>query len=70
MKRFLFVCQDFLCYIYNTINNKQMKKIKEMVDSALSKRDAMQMLETWRIFRGLNDTLYNKGKIYIKEVWG
>lgn len=47
-----------------------MKKIKEMVDSALSKRDAMQMLETWRIFRGLNDTLYNKGKAYIKEVWG
>jgi hypothetical protein len=46
-----------------------MKKIKEMVDSSFSKRDAMQMLETWRIFRGLSDNLYEKGREYIREVW-
>ena len=46
-----------------------MKKVKEMIDSAPSKKDAMQMLETWRIFRGLSDTMYNKGRVYIREVW-
>jgi hypothetical protein len=46
-----------------------MKKIKEMVDSSFSKRDAMQMLETWRIFGGLSDDLYEKGRKYIREVW-
>ena len=46
-----------------------MKKVKEMIDSAPSKRDAMQMLETWRIFKGLDETLYIKGREYIKQTW-
>ena len=45
-----------------------MKKIKAMVDSAPSKKDAMDMLETWRIFHGLSDALYTKGRAYIREV--
>ena len=43
-----------------------MKKIKEMVDSAFNKRDAMQMLELWRL-KGLSDSLYEKGREYIRQ---
>ena len=43
-----------------------MKKIKAMVDSAFSKRDAMEMLETWRMI-GLSDSLYEKGREYIRK---
>jgi hypothetical protein len=46
-----------------------MKKVREMIVSAPSKRDAIQMLETWRIFKGLNETDYQKGRLIIKEIW-
>lgn len=43
-----------------------MKRIKAMVDSAFTKKDAMDMLEIWRL-KGLSDSLYEKGRQYIRE---
>lgn len=46
-----------------------MKKVREMIESAPSKIDAIQMLETWRIFKGLSESKYQKGRLIIKEIW-
>lgn len=44
-----------------------MKKIKEMIESAPTKRDAMSMLETWRIFGNVSDTQYAKARELIRK---
>jgi len=46
-----------------------MKKVKEMIETAPSKKEAMAMLETWRLFNGLSESLYAKGREYIRKVW-
>jgi hypothetical protein len=46
-----------------------MKKVKEMIEAAPSKKAAMNMLETWRLFNGLSESLYAKGREYIRKVW-
>ncbi len=46
-----------------------MKKVKEMIEAAPSKKAAMDMLETWRLFNGLSGSLYAKGREYIRKVW-
>ena len=49
--------------------DKFMKKVKEMIETAPSKKEAMDMLETWRLFNGLSESLYMRGREYIREVW-
>jgi len=44
-----------------------MKRIKEMIASAPTKRDAMQMLEAWRIFGNVTDDQYQKGRAMIRK---
>jgi hypothetical protein len=44
-----------------------MKKIKEMISSAASKREAMQMLECSRIFGNVNEVQYKKGRELIRK---
>ena len=44
-----------------------MKRIKEMIATAPTKRDAMQMLETWRIFGNVTDDQYQKGRAMIRK---
>jgi hypothetical protein len=46
-----------------------MKKIKEMIETAPSKKDAMDMLETWRLFNGLSESQYANARKYIRKVW-
>jgi hypothetical protein len=46
-----------------------MKKVKEMIETAPSKKEAMDMLETWRLFNGLSESLYMRGREYIRKVW-
>ena len=47
-----------------------MKRIKSMVESAFTKIQAMDTLETWRIFGYLTEKQYNKGKELIKKEFG
>jgi hypothetical protein len=44
-----------------------MKKIKDMIDSAFNKKDAMDMLEALRIFGNITDIEYQKGRKLIKK---
>lgn len=44
-----------------------MKRIKEMIESAPTKRDAMQMLETWRIFGNITDDEYQRGRGLVRK---
>ena len=44
-----------------------MKKIKTMIESAMTKRDAMQMLETYRIFGNISESQYQKGRELIRK---
>jgi hypothetical protein len=44
-----------------------MKKIKKMIETAFNKKDAMDMLETFRIFGNISDKEYVKGKELIKK---
>jgi hypothetical protein len=44
-----------------------MKKIKNIIDSAFNKKDAMNMLETLRIFGNITDVEYEKGRKLIRE---
>ena len=44
-----------------------MKKVKAMIESAFTKKDAMDMLETWRIFKGLSEEDYQKGRELIRK---
>jgi hypothetical protein len=44
-----------------------MKRIKEMIETSPTKRDAMQMLETWRVFGNVTDDQYQKGRDMIRK---
>jgi hypothetical protein len=44
-----------------------MSKVKVMIESAFTKRDAMNMLETWKIFKGLSEVDYQKGRELIRK---
>ena len=44
-----------------------MKKIKEMIESAPTKKMAMEMLESMRIFGDINEVNYKKGRSLIKK---
>ena len=44
-----------------------MKRIKEMIETSPTKRDAMQMLETWRVFGNVTDNQYQKGRAMIRK---
>jgi hypothetical protein len=44
-----------------------MERIKDMVESAFNKRDARDMLETWKIFGNMTEEEYNYGKELIKK---
>ena len=44
-----------------------MKKILEIVNTAPTKKDAMDMLEVLRIFGNITDDEYQKGRELIKE---
>ena len=44
-----------------------MKRIKDMIESAFTKKDAMEMLERWRIFGDMTERQYKKGMELIKE---
>ena len=45
---------------------KTMKKIKEMIISAPSKIEAINMLNTWVLFGNITDSQYNKGRELIR----
>jgi|TARA_R110000772_G_scaffold196429_1_gene307198 hypothetical protein len=44
-----------------------MKKIKDMIVTSFSKKDAMEMLETFKIFGSVSETQYQKGKELIRN---
>jgi hypothetical protein len=44
-----------------------MKKIKHMIETAPTKKMAMDMLETFRIFGNITDKQYQKGRELIKK---
>jgi hypothetical protein len=44
-----------------------MKKIKAMVESAPTKKDAMDMLTSMRIYGNLSDLNYEKGRELIRK---
>ena len=44
-----------------------MKKIIAMIESTPTKRDAMSMLETWRIFGNISDSQYMKARELIRK---
>lgn len=43
-----------------------MERIKDMVESAFNKKDAMDMLETWKTFGNMTDEEYNYGRELIR----
>ena len=51
----------------NIIKNTNMKKIKAMVESAPTKKDAMDMLSWMRIYGNLSDANYEKGRELIRK---
>lgn len=44
-----------------------MKKIKEMIESAPTKKGALEMLTTFKIFGGITEKQYVKGRELIKK---
>ncbi len=44
-----------------------MKKIKHMIETAPTKKMAMDMLETFRIFGNITDEQYQKGRELIRK---
>jgi hypothetical protein len=44
-----------------------MKKIKAMVESAPTKKDAMEMLSWMRLYGNLSDAQYQKGRELIRK---
>jgi hypothetical protein len=55
--------------IYLSIIKKYMKKVKEMIDSAMSAKDARYMLGLWHSGGSISSSQLAKGYTYIKEVW-
>lgn len=56
------------CLSLSIIKNN-MKRIKEMVDSAFSAKDARYMLGLWHSGGSISSSQLAKGYTYIKEVW-
>jgi hypothetical protein len=49
-------------------NNKtKMKKIKQIVETAFNKKDAIDMLETHRMFGNVNGEEYQRGRDMIRK---
>jgi hypothetical protein len=46
-----------------------MKEIKEMIESAITAKDARQMLNLWYSFGKISEVQMNKGKKYINKVF-
>ena len=46
---------------------KVMKKIKNMIETSFSKKDALSMLETYRIYGTITENQYQKGRQLIKK---
>jgi hypothetical protein len=44
-----------------------MRRIKAMVESAFTKLEAINTLNTWRLFGNITETQYNKGRELIKK---
>ena len=44
-----------------------MKKIKAMIESASSKKDAIEMLNWWRLYGNISDANYQKGREMIRK---
>ena len=44
-----------------------MKKIKAMVESAPTKKDAMEMLSLMRLYSNISDAQYQKGRELIRK---
>ena len=51
----------------NIIKNTNMKKIKAMVESAPTKKDAMEILEAMRLVGNISDAQYQKGRELIRK---
>ena len=60
-----FSSYKMIIFNYNKI--RDMKKIKEMIETAPTKSMAMQMLETYRIFGDITETQYQKGRALIRK---
>jgi len=48
---------------------RDMKRIKEMIETAPTKSMAMQMLETHRIFANITEAQYKKGRELIRKLF-
>jgi len=46
---------------------KVMKKIKNMVESASTKIEAINMLNTWRLFGDITESQYIKGRELVRK---
>ena len=46
-----------------------MKRIKEMIETAPTKSEAMQMLETYKIFGDITAAQYKKGREMIRKLF-
>jgi hypothetical protein len=44
-----------------------MRRIKAMVESAFTKLEAINILNTWRLFGNITETQYNKGRKLIRK---
>jgi hypothetical protein len=44
-----------------------MRRIKAMVESAFTKLEAINTLNTWRLFGNISETQYNKGRELIRK---
>ena len=56
-----------IALLKNKLKTKNMKKIKAMVESAPTKKDAMDMLTSMRIYGNLSDLNYEKGRKLIRK---
>ena len=44
-----------------------MRRIKAMVESAFTKLEAINTLNTWKLFGNITETQYNKGRKLIRK---
>lgn len=44
-----------------------MKRIQEMIESASTKIEAINMLNIWRTFGSITDKQYHKGRVLIEQ---
>ena len=59
--------KKYYLYKVKKVKKENMKKIKDMIESAPTKRAAMSMLETWRIFGNVSDAQYMKARELIRK---